>query len=613
MERSARYKRKYVPSIDGLRALAVIAVIAYHLSFGWASGGFLGVDIFFVLSGYLITNILLSEWEKNERIDLKKFWVGRFRRLIPAVYLMIVVVVVFAVIFNRPLLATLRGDATASFLYMSNWWFIFHNVSYFDSFGTASPIKNLWSLAIEEQFYIIWPLFLYGALKFIKKPAIILRIIVIAAMLSAILMAILYSPDGDPSRVYYGTDTRAFGLLLGGALAFVWPFTRLSPHIPKPAKFTVNLAGTISVAIFLICIVTVNEYDSFLYRGGMFLIAINAIVMIATIAHPASYLSKLFSFKPLRWIGMRSYGIYLWHYPIITLTTPITEVGTPNLVRASLQVAATLLIAELSYRFVETPIRKKGFIAYIKSFHFKGLLHWRGYPVGKWAFISSLVLILGFFALGMSNLIPVKTNAEGTQKTHVKTVADAKTPQKEAPKPDTPTKQTPVPKKNAAKTPVTPDKISYTQTLAIGDSLMIDIQPVLEKSVPNIAIDGLVGRQMADAINTATQYKKYNSKGSAVILELGTNGPFALKKMEQLVQMFDEASIYLVNTRVPRPWESEVNESIDKIDAEYDNVTRVDWYSLAIDHPEYFGRDGVHLTKKGVSAYVGLLTNKMVH
>ncbi|WP_430535756.1 acyltransferase family protein [Listeria rocourtiae] len=615
MERSARYKRKYVPSIDGLRALAVIAVIAYHLSFGWASGGFLGVDIFFVLSGYLITNILLSQWEKNERIDLKQFWIGRFRRLIPAVYLMIIIVVVFAVIFNRPLLATLRGDATASFLYLSNWWFIFHNVSYFDSFGTASPIKNLWSLAIEEQFYIIWPVFLYGALKFIKKPTIILRIIVIAAILSAILMAVLYSPDGDPSRVYYGTDTRAFGLLLGGALAFVWPFTRLSPHIPTSAKVAVNFAGTASVAIFLFCIATVNEYDSFLYRGGMFLIAINAVVMIATIAHPASYLSKLFSFKPLRWVGTRSYGIYLWHYPIITLTTPITEVGTPNIVRAALQVVATLAIAELSYRFVETPIRKKGFIAYIKSFHFKGLLHWRGYPVGKWAFISSLVLILGFFALGMSNLITVKTNAEGTQKTHVKTVTEVKTPQKETPTPPaTPKKEpTQTQKKNAAKAPVTPDQIKYEQTLAIGDSLMIDIQPVLEESVPNIAIDGLVGRQMADALNTATQYQKYNAKGSAVILELGTNGPFALKKMEELVQMFDQASIYLVNTRVPRQWESEVNESIDKIDAEYDNVTRVDWYSLAIDHPEYFGRDGVHLTKKGVSAYVGLLTNKMVH
>ncbi|MBC1473180.1 acyltransferase family protein [Listeria grandensis] len=617
MERSARYKRKYVPSIDGLRALAVIAVIAYHLSFGWASGGFLGVDIFFVLSGYLITNILLTEWEKNERINLKKFWIGRFRRLIPAVYLMIVVVVVFAVIFNRPLLATLRGDATASFLYMSNWWFIFHNVSYFDSFGMASPLKNLWSLAIEEQFYIIWPLFLFGALKFIKKPAIILRIIVIAAIISAIVMAILYSPDGDPSRVYYGTDTRAFGLLLGGALAFVWPFTRLSPNIPMAGKITVNLAGTISVAIFAFCVATVNEYDSFLYRGGMFLIAINAIVMIATIAHPASYLSKLFSFKPLRWIGVRSYGIYLWHYPIITLTTPITEVGTPSLGRAALQVAATLIIAELSYRYVETPIRKKGFIPYIKSFRLQELLHWRGYPIGKWAFIGSLVLLLGFFALGMSNLIPVKTNAEGTQKTHVKTVAKPKTsvvpPKKEAAPSDPAKKPATTPKKSESKKPVTPDQIKYAQSVAIGDSIMIDIQPVLEKAVPNIAIDGLVGRQMTDALNTATQYGKYNSKGSAVILELGTNGPFALKKMEELVQMFDQASIYLVNTRVPRQWESEVNESIKKIDAEYDNVTYVDWYSLAVNHPEYFGQDGVHLTKKGVAAYVNLLTSKMAH
>lgn len=612
MERSARHKRKYVPSIDGLRALAVIAVIAYHLSFGWASGGFLGVDIFFVLSGYLITNILLTEWENNERIDLKRFWIGRFRRLIPAVYLMIVVVVVFAVIFNRPLLATLRGDATASFLYVSNWWFIFHNVSYFDSFGMASPLKNLWSLAIEEQFYLIWPLFLFGALKFIKKPKVILRIIIIAAILSAVWMAILYSPDGDPSRVYYGTDTRAFGLLLGGALAFVWPFTRLSPNIPRKGKLTVNIAGTVSVLIFLFCVVNLNEYDSFLYRGGMFLIAINAIVMIATIAHPASYLSKLFSFKPLRWIGMRSYGIYLWHYPIITLTTPVTEVGTPNLIRAALQVAATLIIAELSYRFVETPIRTNGFIAYIKSFRFQNLLHWRGYPVGKWALTASLVIILGFFALGMSNLIPVKSNAEGTQKTSVKTITKTETPKNSTTQETVKKKATATPpKKEVAATP--PDQIKYVKTVAIGDSLMIDIQPVLEKAVPNIAIDGLVGRQMVDALNTATQYESYNANGNAVIIELGTNGPFALKKMEELVQMFDKASIYLVNTRVPRQWESEVNESIKKIDSEYDNVTRVDWYSLAVDHPEYFGRDGVHLTKKGVAAYVNLLTHKMAN
>lgn len=617
MKRTTRYSRKYVPSIDGLRALAVIAVISYHLNFSWAKGGFIGVDIFFVLSGYLITNILLTQWEKTQTLQLKQFWLRRFRRLIPAVYIMIVVVVIYSVLFHPEILKNLRGDAIASFFYVSNWWFIFHNVSYFDSFGLPSPLKNLWSLAIEEQFYLIWPAFLLVFLRWVKNPKLLLKIVIGLGLLSAIWMTILYDPGTDPSRVYYGTDTRAFDLLAGCALAFVWPFNRLSPVVPKKSKAVLNIAGTLSILLFLVFTAFVSEYQPFLYRGGLLFVAIIGVTMIATISHPASYLSKIFSFKPLRWIGTRSYGIYLWHYPIITLTTPVFEVGQPNIWRAILQVAATFIIAELSFRFIETPIRKNGFINYFKGFKDKNYFVWKNKPVGKWLGITGLATVLVLFSLAMTNILPVNTNAE-KQTTSVKT--DSSDSEKSPPKKKTDDKDT----KKKTETAKPPEKappgkskpiasngtISYTQTLALGDSIMIDIEPYLKEAVPNITIDGLVGRQLRDAITTATGYKKYNASGSAVILELGTNGPFTESQLDTLLDQFDKSSIYLVNTKVPRGWEAEVNKSIANA-ADRSNVTVVDWYSQAVNNPQYFGKDGVHLTKSGSKAYVTLLTNTM--
>ncbi|WP_099221374.1 acyltransferase family protein [Listeria costaricensis] len=624
MKRTARYSRKYVPSIDGLRALAVLAVIAYHLNYSWAKGGFIGVDIFFVLSGYLITNILLTQWDKENTIHLKEFWLRRFRRLVPAAFVMIIAVVIFAVLFNRSLLPTLRGDAFASFFYMSNWWFIFHNVSYFDSFGMPSPLKNLWSLAIEEQFYLIWPLFLYLFLRYIKNPKLLLQIVIIVGVLSAILMGVLYTPGADPSRVYYGTDTRLFDLLAGCALAFVWPFTRLSPQVPRKSRQTLNIAGTLSVVTFFALVYLLNEYQSFLYRGGLLFVALLGVVMIATIAHPSCYLSRIFSFRPLRWIGTRSYGIYLWHYPIITLTTPVTEIGHPSLIRSVLQVAATFIIAELSYRFLETPIRKKGFIAFVKGFKHRTYPVIKNKPVGKWAAISGLALLLLIFSLGMSGILPVKTNAENTV-TQVKSEPDKPSqketdPPKQAPD-EQPSSDDPPPQNSdgsnddqQSQTPPADDagqdQILYQQTLAIGDSIMIDIEPYLRDAVPNVTIDGKIGRQLVDAISLAPSYQQFNTSSSAVVLELGTNGPFSEQQLDTLLDDFDQAHIFLVNTRVPRGWESEVNESINE-QSDRPNVTVVDWYSLAINHSNYFGSDGVHLTKTGSEAYVNLLVDSM--
>lgn len=308
------------------------------------------------------------------------------------------------------------------------------------------------------------------------------------------------------------------------------------------------------------------------------------------------------------------------------MTTPVLEITQPNIWRAILQVAATFIIAELSFRFIETPIRKNGFINYFKGFKDKNYFIWKNKPVGKWLSIAGVVAVLAIFTLGMSNVLSVNTNAE-KQQTSVKTTTstpdekkdDKKDKEDKATKEKEDSKETDANKANGQNQTQVPDnknktaatpKTMITQTVAIGDSVMLDIEPYLKEAVPNITIDGLVGRQLRDAITTATGYKKFNSENSSVILELGTNGPFTEEQLNDLLDQFDKATIYLVNTRVPRGWQSDVNKSIANASSR-PNVTVVDWYSRSSGQSQYFAPDGVHLTKSGAQAYVAMLTSVM--
>ncbi len=376
-------KQRYITGIDGLRAFAVLAVLAYHFSFSWAGGGFLGVDVFFVISGYLITSQILSKLENGQNFSLREFWIKRARRLVPAAYAMIITIFIWASLFNREMITTILGDGLSSFIYASNWWFIFHKLSYFDSFGSPSPFKNLWSLAIEGQFYIIWPFILIIGLKICKNKVKFANVVLIAAISSTVLMGILYQPGFDPSRVYYGTDTRAFELLIGGWLAIVYP------KISEGQRKALSIIGAIALAVFVFSVVIINEFQVFLYRGGMLLISLNAAVLIASVSHPNSYIGKLLSWKPLSWIGKRSYGIYLWHYPVIVLSTPVHEIGNPVYWHVLAQLTATLTLADFSYRFIETPIRKHGFRGFLKNCMPVSNFSWRGVP-----FVRALSLII---------------------------------------------------------------------------------------------------------------------------------------------------------------------------------------------------------------------------
>ncbi|ACA41312.1 acetyltransferase [Lysinibacillus sphaericus] len=613
---------RYIPGLDGIRALAVLAVIAYHFNFSWARGGFLGVDIFFVLSGYLITSTILPLTGNQLTVSLKKFWIGRFRRLLPAAYVMIITSFVWAMLFHKELLHTLRGDALSSIFYSSNWWFIFHKLSYFDSFGSPSPIKNLWSLAIEEQFYVIWPLLLMIGLYVVKKQSKLAKVVFIGAICSALLMAILYQPGADPSRVYYGTDTRCFELLIGCWLALVWPMKRLSSQKLSTSHMNkLNAISFITFTIFLVCIMYVDEFQTFLYRGGMFLFCLNAAVLIACICHPVSILGRILAWKPLCWIGSRSYGIYLWHYPVMVLGTPIHEIGNPSYWRIVLQIILIVIIAECSYRFIEMPIRKDGFWAYYRNYFVFNKKKWESLtflrkvstvivPLFLLVFFTGITGVVGEGQQTSKDLYPtaVKINGDEPTANQIKQpdkTADNPSPSKEEVV-EVPNIETPKPEEN--ETNAVPKKDdTYQNILAIGDSVMIDIATSLHKVFPNITIDGKIGRQVSQAVKLAPNYASFNQTNNAIIIQLGTNGYFTNDQIDTLLAAFANADIYLVNTRVPRPWEGKVNAALLEKAEEHENITLIDWHAEALNHPEYFAPDGVHLEKKGVEVLTNLI------
>jgi peptidoglycan/LPS O-acetylase OafA/YrhL len=355
MPRPIQRGQRYVAGLDGLRAVAVLVVIAYHLNLPWAKGGLLGVGVFFTLSGYLITDLLLGRWQRQGNLGLLSFWLGRARRLLPALFVMLAVVAVGVAVFDAGQLADFRRQAFSAALYFSNWWTIGQHGSYFARFAAPLPLDHLWSLAIEEQFYLLWPWLLLLGLRTVRKPGRLALLTLVGAAASALAMILLYQPGYDPTRVYEGTDTRAFELLLGAALAMVWPSRRLRADIRPSARNILDATGVAGLVGILLLVWRTDSYSPFLYQGGLLLLSVATAAVVAVVVHPASRLDRLLGWRPLRWIGVRSYGIYLWHWPIIVLTSGAE--GGARWTTHALQVAATFVVAGLSWRYVEDPIR----------------------------------------------------------------------------------------------------------------------------------------------------------------------------------------------------------------------------------------------------------------
>ncbi|MEA2901942.1 MAG: hypothetical protein QOH36_1829 [Actinomycetota bacterium] len=626
---------RYVPAIDGLRALAVTAVFAYHAGIGWARGGFLGVDVFFVISGYLITGLLLADYRGTGRLRLLRFWRRRARRLLPALFLVLVGVSVAV-----PLLASdqgyrLRADVLAALGYVSNWRLIFEHQSYFQSLGRPPLLQHLWSLAVEEQFYLLWPPVLALLLRW-REPRRLVGPILGLAAASAVLMAVLHDPTGDPSRVYYGTDTRVAGILVGAALACIpirWKKTAAATgQLPLAGRVALEMAGGAVLWGLWLCLSRVDQFDPLLYRGGFLGAAVLAGAAIVIATHPRSWVAAGLACRPLVWLGRRSYAVYLWFWPVFMLTRPHSDVpltGTPLLV---LRTAITLGLAAASYRWVEKPVRE-GALGRAWADLRSGLAG-RARPsvtATRWAAGSAVALVVISTAVLVGHPVPAPPFAlraaasASAAPAPASTVATAVSvdPSTTVPAVTAPVDTTaPVAVPEAAVAAAVPDPApppppppppgppAGTRVTAIGESVMIVAQPAMEAE--GIYVDAVIGRQFDASLAVAHALRDSGGLGEIVVVHLGNNGPVTEGQFDELMDTLSVARrVVVVNLRVPRPWEEHNNNLFASAVPRFANAVLVDWHAIGDNHPDAFVDDGVHMTQDGVGLYLDLLHSGM--
>ena len=609
-------KSKYLPSIDSLRALAVLAVIIYHVDVNYLPGGFLGVDLFFVLSGYLISSLIIKEFRKTGTVNLYNFYIRRARRLLPAVYFMITVGLVVMVLFNEVLLRKSHLDAIFGYIYSSNWWYIFHKLDYFDSFGAQSPFKHLWSLAIEEQFYMIFPLLflLVNRKKKSKDGTFKLNknflYVVVGLILVSLIAHILLFDINNINRIYFGTDTRAFSLLVGVVGAILYPMERLHTKVTPQQNLIYSVISLVSIATLITVMIYTSEYNTWLYRGGFLLVAILGLIVIISSGKQHTVMARLLSFKPVVFIGKISYSLYLWHFPILVLTTPVAEIGNTNIYFVILRVILTFVVAIVSYVFVETPIRKLGFKNYIKVI-FKKLKKCPRKSRRIYAGIVGVVSI--FFVMGIfGKSVPFISTAfvkEMEVNKETQFVNNGNNKENKEEQNNDSNKENKDNNENKDEKNNTEKK--YSSVVVIGDSLTVDIGEKFQELYPGAVIDGKIGRQLYVAIEEAKSYSNYNNENSAIIFQLGTNGPFTESQIEELVKVFDKTDIYFVNIKVPRAWEKTVNAALKQAQEKHTNINIIDWYSVANSSKNLFEPDRVHLNQNGIVEMTTLIKKNL--
>lgn len=606
-------KTKYLPSIDSLRAIAVIAVIIYHIDANYLPGGFLGVDLFFVLSGYLISSLIIKEYKSTGTVNLYNFYVRRARRLLPAVYFMITVVLIIITLFNGVLLKKSYLDALFGYIYSSNWWYIFHKLDYFDSFGSQSPFKHLWSLAIEEQFYMFFPLIFLIFNRKSKSNNSNSKLnknfiyVVLSLILVSLIAHILLFDINNINRIYFGTDTRAFSLLVGVVGAILYPMDRLSERTTKKDNMIYSIVSLVSILVLIGIMINTSEYNTWLYRGGFLLVAVIGLIIIISSGRQYTFMSKLLSFKPFVFIGKISYSLYLWHFPILVVTTPVSEIGNPNLFYVALRIVLIFLVATGSYMFVETPIRKLGFVNYINLL-FKRIMKFKNNT--KKIIFASIALVAVVFTMGVfGKSVPYLSTAFVTEMSNNKESQFISNNNENNTSNSSENKND---NNNNQEGNKSEDK-KYSSLLVIGDSLTVDIGEKIKEKYPGAIIDGKISRQLTAATALADQYANYNNENTAVIFQLGTNGFFTESQVEELVKKFDKADIYFVNVKVPRTWEKTVNKELDALKERHSDITIIDWYSVANNNQNYFEPDKVHLNSEGVETMVSLIEKSLKH
>ena len=602
-------KRRYITGLDGIRAIAVIMVLAYHLKLALFKSGFLGVTVFFVLSGYLITGILISEVEEEGTIDLKNFWLRRIRRLVPAVMSMAVVIIFVSAVVNRIIFTKGCKDFLASVLGFNNWWQIFNKVSYFEAAGVPSPFTHCWSLAIETQFYLIYPLIFLEIYKLAKsrgegrakRGLLFAGVTLLLALISVILMIVLFDPQQDASRVYYGTDTRAFSLLFGALLAILWEYRM----VPRKLSASVNMVlGSLSFAVLLVMTIAINGSSNFWYRGGQFVGTILTVLVIYTVLGRKTWLSRFLSNPVLKWIGDRSYSIYLWHYPIILL---ISKGIKASWWITLIEIVLSVVLAELSYRFIETPIRHGIIGEYLNILRSRPKSRQekkRQVQVAR----RSLKVMAGTFVLTVSLIlcmvfVPKKNALDTLQKREAKAKETGKMTEEQL------SKQ----KANGSESDdtictadLTDDEIlEGLNLLLIGDSIAVDVTDDFYEMFPNSVSDTKIGRITSlgkQVLDSYINEKKWEGEG--IIFASLSNSPINGELEAIREKIGKDMPLFLTTVRIPHDtFEDESNSKIKKFVEENDHTYLIDWYAASEGHDEYFDADDTHLLLAGAKAY----------
>ncbi|CAB4624183.1 unannotated protein [freshwater metagenome] len=574
---SAQRGVKYIPAIDGLRAVAVIAVMLYHLGVSWIPGGFLGVDLFFVISGYVITRLLLDSIQRSGGLDLRAFYKSRVRRLLPPLVFMIVTTTLFIGVWAPDTIKRLLIDTPFSLTGFMNWWLVFRQQDYFEAIGRPPLLQHTWSLGVEAQFYFIWPLILLLVLRQLGRKIIPAAALVIAIASGIALLVVSLSIDANSSQtvshVYFGTDTHSIGLFLGAALAVNWIPQNLKVDIAKRAQDVIDGIGVFGFLGILSCFLFIDESNPTLYKIAFPLAGLFGCAIIMSIVHPASRFAPLLQGRAILWIGERSYAIYLWHWIVFQVTRPSVDLAGASWALYALRILIVFALADISLRWVELPFRN----GYVESW-FRGMKY-RAKKVRvrqKATLAASILSILIATSLVSVNAIAVSNENIAKLKMEITSKAEVQT------------------------------QITNPADglWVVGDSVILGIRNELSNRRQVGLINAHVGRQAPELIAVLNKDKS-RMVGAPVIVNMGNNNRLAESEVVSIFEAVkDQPQIIVINTAVPRSWKDENNSLIAQVAANYQNVKIVDWNQISEGHPEYFAPDGVHLVPTGINVFV---------
>ena len=573
---------RYIHSVDGLRAVAVVAVLLYHLGIDWIPGGFLGVDLFFVISGYVITGLILDSIARSGTLDLRAFYLSRIRRLLPALVAMLVFTTLFIGVYAPETVRRFIADIPFVLTGSMNWALVSRQQDYFEAIGRPPLLQHTWSLAVEAQFYFIWPLVLLFILKYFGKKNIPYAALGIALASGIALFAYSVRMDTQESaisHVYFGTDTHSIGLFLGSALAVSWQPQNLTREITKRAQDFIDLIGVVGLLGLLSTFLFINESDPTLYRIAFPLSALFGCATLISVVHPASRFAPILSTRPLIWIGERSYGIYLWHWIVFQLTRPSIDLVGDDWALYALRVLIVFALADISLRYIEIPVRRGYF-----ELWFRGMKY-RTKAVRLRQKLSTVAAVLLTFAATSLVSINAMERADLIAAQEKQAAEDA-----------------------------TEGGVNQVITSAdtpglwvTGDSVILGIRNVLAQYERIELINARVGRQIGELIEVAKTDQQFVGQ-SPVILNLGNNNRLLEDDVVALMEIVkNQPKIIVVNTAVPRSWKDLNNELIQKVVAQYPNTILINWDQISSNHPDYFASDGVHLNPAGVNAYVSAI------